>query len=83
MTAETERMPNQCSFRSAASEDQIVSKQWRLGFFIFYGAMASLLGGLAMVSDRPGTFISAAAPTNPTIASTDTMQRLDEGRARE
>jgi hypothetical protein len=83
MTPETEKMSDRSRFGRGASEDQIVFKQWRLGFFIFYGAIASLLGGLAMVADRPGTFVSAAAPTNPTIASTDTMRRPNEGRVRE
>jgi hypothetical protein len=65
-------MPDRVSFGSAASEDQIVFKQWMFGFFMFYGVIASLLGGLALVADSPGTFISAAVATNPTIASTDT-----------
>src|ERR1700688_3429574 len=56
-------------------EDQLVFRQWRVGFFIFYGATVLLLGGLAVVADRPGTFTSAAAPTNPAIASADTIRR--------
>jgi hypothetical protein len=82
MILEAEKMSDKRSFHSA-SEHQVIFKQWRLGFLIFYGAIASLLGGFAMVADRPGTFISAAAPTNPTVASTDTMRRPNEGRARE
>jgi hypothetical protein len=76
-------MPDMNGFDSGASEHQIIFRQWRLGFLIFYGAIASLLGGFALVADRPGTFIGAAAPTSPTMASTNTMQRANEGRMRE
>jgi hypothetical protein len=76
-------MPDMNGFDSGASEHQIIFRQWRLRFLIFYAAVASLLGGFALVADRPGTFISAAAPTNPTIASTNTMRRANEGRVRE
>jgi hypothetical protein len=72
----TEKMSD--SFDSGASEHQIIFKQWRLGFLIFYGAIASLLGGFVLVADRPETFVSAAAPTNPTMASTNTMRRVNE-----
>jgi hypothetical protein len=70
-------------FDSGDSEHQIIFRQWRLGFLIFYGAIASLLGGFALLADPPGTFISAAAPTNPTMASTNTMRRANKGRVRE
>jgi hypothetical protein len=83
MIPETEKMSDMSSFGSAASEHQIVFRRWRLGFLIVYGAVASLLGGFALVADRPGTFISAAAPTNPTMASTNTVRRANEGRVRE
>ena len=83
MILEIEKKSDTSSFHSGASEHQIIFKQWRLGFLIFYGAIASLLGGFALVADRPGTFISAAAPTNPTIASTNTMRHANEGRVRE
>ena len=83
MILETEKKSDTSSFHSGASEHQIIFKQWRLGFLIFYGAIASLLGGFALVADRPGTFISVAAPTNPTIASTNTMRHANEGRVRE
>jgi hypothetical protein len=76
-------MPDMNDFDSGASEHQIIFRRWRLGFLIFYGAVASLLGGFVLVADRPGTFISAAAPTNPTMASTNTMRRANEGRVRE
>jgi hypothetical protein len=56
-------------------EDQLVFRQWKLGFFIFYGAIVLLLGGLAIIADRPGMFTSAAAPTSPAIASADTVRR--------
>ncbi|MEI9924541.1 MAG: hypothetical protein WDN50_14315 [Bradyrhizobium sp.] len=69
-------------FRQRASEHQMIFKQWRLGFLIFYGALASLLGGFALLADRPGTFVSTAAPTNPTMVSTNTM-RANEGRVAE
>ena len=65
MIPETEKMSDMSSFDSGASEHQIIFKRWRLGFLIFYGAIASLLGGFALVADRPGMFISAATPTNP------------------
>jgi hypothetical protein len=83
MIPETEKMSDMSSFDSGASEHQIIFKQWRLGFLVFYGAIASLLGGFALVADRPGTFISVAAPTNPTMASTNTMRHANEGRVRE
>ena len=57
-------------FRPGIPEDQVAFRRWRLGFFIFYGAIALLLGGLATVVDRPGALVSAAAPANQTIAST-------------
>jgi hypothetical protein len=82
MIPETEKMSDMSSFDSGASEHRIIFKQWRLGFLIFYGAITSLLGGFALVADRPGTFI-VAAPTNPTMASTNTMRHADEGRVRE
>jgi hypothetical protein len=71
------------SFDCGDSEHQIIFKQWRLGFLIVYGAIASLLGGFALVADRPGTLIGAAVPTNPAMASTNTMRRADEGRVRD
>jgi hypothetical protein len=83
MIPETEKMSDMSGFDSGASEHQMIFKRWRLGFLIFYGAIASLLGGFALVADRPGTFASAAAPTNPTLASTNTMRRANEGRVEE
>jgi hypothetical protein len=83
MIRETEKMSDMSSFNSGASEHRIIFKQWRLGFLIFYGAILSLLGGFALVADRPGTFVSAAAPTNPTMASTNTLRRANDGRAQE
>jgi hypothetical protein len=83
MIPETEKMSEMSAFDSGASEHQIIFKQWRLGFLIFYGAIVSLLGGFALVADRPGTLISAAAPTHPAMASTNTMRHANEGRARD
>ncbi len=83
MIPETEKMSDMSGFDSGASEHQMIFKRWRLGFLIFYGAIASLLGGFALFADRPGTFVSAAAPTNPTMASTNTMRRANERRAEE
>jgi hypothetical protein len=83
MIREAEKMSDMSSFDSDASEHQIIFKRWRFGFLIFYGAITSLLGGFALVADRPGTFVSAAAPTNPTIASTNTTPRANDGRGRE
>ena len=71
------------SFDSGASEHQVIFRRWRLGFLIFYGAIASLLGGFALVADRPGAFVSAAAPVHPTMASTNTMRSANDGRVRE
>jgi hypothetical protein len=83
MIREAEKMSDMSSFDSDASEHQIIFKRWRLGFLIVYGAIASLLGGFALVADRPGTFDRVAAPTNPTMASTNTTPRANDGRGRE
>jgi hypothetical protein len=52
-------------------EDQTVFRKWRLGFFVFYGAVALLLGGLAVIAERPGTITTVAARLNPPTAATD------------
>jgi hypothetical protein len=83
MIPETEKMSDMSDFDSGTSEHQIIFKQWRLRFLIFYGAIVSLLGGFALVADRPGTLLGATAPTNPTMASTNTMRHANEGRARD
>ena len=83
MIPETEKMSDMNGFDSGASEHHIIFRQWKLGFLIFYGTIALLLGGFALVADRPGAFISAAAPINPTMASRNTMRRANEGRVRE
>jgi hypothetical protein len=58
------------SFRSR--EHEISFSRWRLGFFVFYGVTALLLGGLAVVSDRSTTFAGApTAPGNQASASVD------------
>jgi hypothetical protein len=50
--------------RFRSPEDEIVLRRWRLRFFIFYGAIALLLvGGLAIVADRPGTGTLTASST--------------------
>jgi hypothetical protein len=54
-------------------EDQIVFRQWRRGFFVFYGAIALLLGALAVIADRPGISDSAATQGTAAIASADTV----------
>jgi hypothetical protein len=53
--------------RFRSREDEISFGRWRLGFLVFYGVTALLLGGLAMAVDRPTTLASAAAPTHPAI----------------
>ena len=59
-------------FRQRGPAEEILIGRWRLGLFAFYTAIALMLvGGFAVVADRPGTIISASAPTNPTIASSD------------
>jgi hypothetical protein len=66
-------------FGPRAPEDTIAFRRWRLGFFVFYSATALLLvGGFALVADRPATMASAAAPATPTIVST----QLDPARHR-
>jgi hypothetical protein len=55
MIPETEKMSDMNDFDSGVSEHRIIFRQWRLGFLIFYGAIASLLGGFALVADRPGS----------------------------
>jgi hypothetical protein len=55
-------------------EDELVFKRWRLRFFIFYGAVALLISGLAVV-DRPRAFISAGVSANPAIASANDIRR--------
>jgi len=60
--------------RFRPGEDQVVFRRWRLRLFIFYGAAALLIGGLAVV-DRPRTLISAEAPANPAMASASDIRR--------
>jgi hypothetical protein len=62
------------------AEDRITFRRWRLGFFVFYGAIISLLGGLAVAVDRPGTFVSAAQH-EPAMVSTDVKPRLAQSRS--
>jgi hypothetical protein len=47
-------------FRSR--EDEISFARWRLGFIVFYGAAALLLGGLAVTADRLAMVASTASP---------------------
>jgi hypothetical protein len=54
-------------------EDQIVFRRWRRGFFVFYGAVALLLGVLAAIADRPGTSDRVATQSTAAIASADTI----------
>jgi hypothetical protein len=60
--------------RFQPGEDEIVFKRWRLRLFIFYGAAALLISGLAVV-DRPRAFISAGVSANPAIASANDVRR--------
>ena len=57
------------------ADDQIVFKQWKFGFFIFYGTIVLLMGGFGTLVDRPGTSSSAAAPIHQTMASVDMIKR--------
>jgi len=70
---------SESGFRPGIPEDRISFRRWRLGFFIFYGAMISLLAGFAALAERPGTFVSAAAQMNPSTpavtGSTNSMRR--------
>jgi hypothetical protein len=59
--------------QARTGEDHIVFRQWRRGFFIFYGATALLLGALAVIADRPGTSDMAARQSTTTIASAGTV----------
>jgi hypothetical protein len=63
---------HQDRFRSR--EDEITFRRWRLGVFILYSTTVVLLAGLATATHRPETFASAAAITNPVIASADTKR---------
>jgi len=64
---------NESISRPDIPEDQIAFRRWRLGFFVFYGALFSLLVTFAVVADRRETSISAAAQMNP---ATDTLSSL-------
>jgi hypothetical protein len=59
--------------RGRPGADQIVFRKWRRGFFMFYGAIALLLGAFAVVADRPGISDSAARQGTAAIASADTV----------
>jgi hypothetical protein len=49
---------------SRSREDEIFLRRWRKGFFVFYGATALLLGGLAVISSRSETLAGATAPNS-------------------
>ncbi len=53
------------------AQDQTVFRQWRFGFFVFYGAVALLLFcGLAVMADWPRTITTAAVGLNsPAVAT--------------
>ena len=78
-----QRGRDESGLRSGIPEDHAVYRRWRLGFFIFYGAIIWLLVGFATVADRPGTLISAATQANPATASAEIVQRQAESRMRE
>ncbi len=65
------RIWSRSGFQPGSPEDQTVFRQWKFGFFVFYGAVALLLGGLAVIADRQGTITTAAARLNPPTAATD------------
>jgi hypothetical protein len=54
-------------FRSR--EDEISFGRWRLGFIVFYGTAALLLGGLAVTADRLSMVASTAAPVASAIVN--------------
>jgi hypothetical protein len=58
-------------FRSP--DDEIVFRRWRLGVFLFYGAIALLLvAGFGMFADRPGQrTLGATAASNPAPISAE------------
>jgi hypothetical protein len=60
--------------RTGFPEDQAVFRQWRRGFFIFYGATILLLGGVGFIADRTGAHTRVTAQANPAIASADTIR---------
>jgi hypothetical protein len=62
------------------TEDQATFRRWKTGFLVFYGAIISLLAGLAVAVDRPETSVSAAMHDNPAKASTNLQPRLAQGR---
>ncbi|WMT73429.1 hypothetical protein [Bradyrhizobium sp. Ash2021] len=60
-------------------DDRMVLKQWRLGFFALYAAVALLLVGLA-IADQPGTVTIASArlgQANATIRYQQTSKSSD------
>jgi hypothetical protein len=58
-----------------SSEDEFAFRRWRLRFFVFYGAIVLLLGGLAAFADRATrTLTAAATPTNAATISADTAR---------
>ena len=79
-----QRGRDESGFRSDIPEDYAVYRRWRLGFFVFYGAIIWLLVGFATVADRPATLISAATQASPATASADSIRhRAAEGAMRE
>jgi len=60
-------------FRS--KEDETSFRRWRIGFFVFYGVTAMLLGGLAVATDRQATFANVTKSNNPALASADLSKR--------
>jgi hypothetical protein len=58
-----------------SKEDAISFRRWRRGFFLFYGMLALMLSGLAMVaSDQSATFAKRTPSTNPSMASADIVR---------
>ena len=60
--------------RIRIGEDQIAFRRWRRGFIIFYGAMALLLGALAVAVDRSGAITAEATTAKPPIAVAATQR---------
>jgi hypothetical protein len=71
MTLGIDKLPRKTHLNT---NDQIVFKQWKRGFFIFYGAIVLLGGGFAAIADLPGRSSGAAAPIHQTMASVDIIK---------
>jgi hypothetical protein len=71
MTPGIDKLPRKTDLNT---DEQIIYKQWKRRFFVFYSAIVLLMGGFAAIADRPGTSGSEAAPIHQTTASADILK---------